>query len=287
MKNAIQIVCVAALSVITVATALGEAPYEVEWIAQIGSDSTDESHSVAVDGAGNAYICGWTQGSLAGPYGADVYEGFLSKFDSGGAEVWSRQVGVSIRDNFSSVVVDADGNPYVAGSTYGDLGGPNAGNSDAFVRKYDSGGEEVWTTQIGGSDSDLGTALALDASGNSYITGWTYNNLGGMNAGYSDVFVSKLDSGGNKVWTSQIGSSESDTPTSIAVDAYGNTYVAGLGKGTFGGGQPRRLRCIPDQVQLQRGRVLDAVYQCVRHSIRRVCRRGCFRQRLCVRTHRT
>jgi hypothetical protein len=89
------------------------------------------------------------------------------------------------------VTVDAFGNAYISGNTYGSLGGPNAGNDDAFLAKYDSSGNMLWSQQIGTSDSDQSYSVAVDISGNAYISGRTYGSLGGANAGNSDAFLIK------------------------------------------------------------------------------------------------
>ena len=228
MTCAKKIICVAVVLAAVTTGAWAEDPYEVEWIAQNGTSDDDGSHSVAVDASGNAYISGYA-------HRPGDYDAFLSKLDSGGNEVWTTQIGSSHDDSSRSVAVDASGNAYISGYTYGDLGGPNAGSGDAFVSKFDSGGNEVWTTQIGTSEWDGSYSVALDASGNVYISGKTPGDLGGPNAGSRDAFLSKFDSGGKEVWTTQIGSSGYDTSESVAVDASGNVYISGYTSGDLGG----------------------------------------------------
>ena len=281
-------ICVAVVLVAAVTTfAWAEDPYEVEWIAQIGTIGNEGSTSVAVDGFGNAYITGSTYGDPNGPHGS-ANEAFVSKFDSSGNEAWTTYSGTSNDDLSRSIAVDALGNAYISGYTYGDLGGPNAGHSDAFLIKYDSGGNEVWATQIGTNDYEFSFSVAIDASGNAYISGkvnsyassdenvylgkydsagnevWTTSfgtsgndrsesiavnasgdiyicghtrgNLGGPHAGgYTDAYVSRLDSSGNRVWTTQIGTSAEDYSYSVAPDGFGNAYIAGRTKGDLGG----------------------------------------------------
>jgi hypothetical protein len=84
---------------------------------------------------GNAYISGWTYGSLGGP-NAGIVDAFLAKYDSSGALLWTRQVGTTSFDSGQSVAVDGLGNAYISGETWGSLGGPNAGSSDAFLVKF-------------------------------------------------------------------------------------------------------------------------------------------------------
>ena len=204
------------------------------WTTQIGTGSYDDSRSVAVDASGNVYISGTTEGDLGGP-NAGGYDVFLSKFDSSGNQLWTTQIGTSRRDRSYSVAVDASGNVYISGDTGGDLGGPNAGESDAFLSKFDSDGNEVWRRQIGTGSTDWSTSVAVDASGNVYISGVTEGDLGGPNAGFTDAFLSKFDSDGNEVWTRQIGTGSVDVSTSVAVDASGNVYISGFAAGDLGG----------------------------------------------------
>jgi hypothetical protein len=145
-----------------------------------------------VDASGNAYISGHTDGDLGGLNAGDR-DVFLSKFDSSGAELWTTQIGTSGYDESLSVAVDASGNAYVSGVTRGDLGGPSAGYYDAFLSKFDSDGNEVWTAQIGTDVNDGAHSVALDASGNAYISGYTYGDFGGANAGGRDVFLVKYE----------------------------------------------------------------------------------------------
>ena len=204
------------------------------WTSQIGSTEQDLSYSVAVDASGNVYISGNTTGDLGGP-NAGFYDAFLSKFDSSGNEAWTTQIGTKQWDRSSSVAVDASGDIYISGRTTGDLGGSRIGWQDAFLSKFDPEGHELWTTQIGTIYDDKSNAVAVDASGNVYISGSNQDDPSGPSAGDIDVFLSKLDSDGNELWTTQIGSSDRDGSSSVAVDASGNVYISGSTSGDLGG----------------------------------------------------
>ncbi len=204
------------------------------WSQQIGTGSSDCSYSVAVDGSGNTYISGYTQGDLGGT-NAGAYDAFLTKFDTSGNELWTQQIGTATDDQSYSVALDASGNAYISGSTQGDLGGTNAGGVDAFLVKFDTSGNELWSQQIGTASSDRSRSVAVDASGNVYISGYTYGDLGGANAGDGDAFLIKLDSSGNELWTQQIGTASQDWSYSVAVDASSNAYISGRTYGDLGG----------------------------------------------------
>ena len=151
-----------------------------------------------------------------------------------GAEIeWLRQFGSPNGD--SAYAVDADDNVYVAGLASGALPGqPSAGTNDAFVRKYDAAGNELWTRQFGSSSSDDARGIAVDGA-SVYVVGYTVGILPGQTApGGGDTFVRKYDAAGNELWTRQFGTTTSDIAGGVAVDASG-VYVAGLTSGTLPG----------------------------------------------------
>ena len=168
--------------------ARGESPYPIAWTRQLGTSSDDGSRSVAVDVAGNAFISGWTLGDLGGT-NAGGYDAFLAKYDSDGNWLWSRQLGTSSDDESRSVAVDGAGNAFISGFTEGDLGGTNDGNYDAFLAKYDSDGNQQWSSQLGTSNNDSSYSVAVDGAGHAFISGYTNGSLGGTNAGSYDAFL--------------------------------------------------------------------------------------------------
>jgi len=229
-------VCLAFLACVALRppAAKAEAPYTVEWIRQLGTSRHDYSSGVSADGLGSVYISGHTGGSLGGP-NAGGGDAVVSKYDSGGSLLWTRQLGTSSDDHSRGVSADGLGSVYISGWTDGSLGGPNAGYADAFVSKYDSGGSLLWTQQLGTSESDHSFGVSADGLGNVYISGPTYGSLGGPNAGYDDAFVSKYDSGGSLLWTQQLGTSDYDVAFGVSADGLGHVYISGYTKGSLGG----------------------------------------------------
>jgi hypothetical protein len=202
-----------------------------QWTQQFGTDMTDGANAIAVDMSGNAYVVGNTGGALSGTSagGADA---FIRKYDSSGTEQWTRQFGTSSDDWAHAIAVDASGNAYVAGTTYGVLGATNAGFDDAFIRKYDSNGTEQWTQQFGSTGYDNAYGIALDAGANAYVAGSTFGASDGTNAGDNGAFIRRYSSNGTEQWTEQFGASF-DSAQTIAVDASGNVYVMGNNGGEF------------------------------------------------------
>src|SRR5262249_61663964 len=102
------------------------------------------------------------------------------------------------------------------------------GSSDAFMVKYTSAGADVWATFLGGGGDDPGYGIAVDSSGNAYVTGETEGGLpsfvlnaqqGSFGGGSTDAFVAKYTSGGTKSWATYLGGSGADTGRGMAVDS--------------------------------------------------------------------
>ena len=203
----------------------------IEWTGQVGTSSAEQSSDVVADNLGGAYVVGYTSGDLSG-----VNEGFddafIGKFDPWGNPVWTRQFGTDARERAAAVSVDGFNNIYVAGYTSGDLGGLNQGVSDAFLRKYDSDGNVLWTRQFGGQFPDIARGVSADAEGNVYVTGEMYS---GSRAITADAVLWKYDAGGNLQWTRTMASSAWDVGFAVSTDTFGNVYVSGCTAGNLGG----------------------------------------------------
>jgi len=201
----------------------------VLWTRQFGTSASDYAYGVAVDGSGNVCVAGYTDGALPGQTSSGSRDAFVRKYDGSGNVLWTRQFGTSASDYAYGVAVDASGNVYVTGETWGALPGQTfSGYYDAFVRKYDDSGNELWTRQFGTSYWDEARGVAVDSFGNVYVAGSTRGVLPGQtSSGYSDAFIRKYDGSGNELWTRQFGTSDSDEARGVAVDASGNVCVAG------------------------------------------------------------
>ena len=206
------------------------------WTEQFGTSEYDSARGVSADGLGNVYIVGSTEGSLWSP-NAGGFDAFIAKYDASGNRLWTEQFGTSELDSPSGVSADGLGNVYVSGTTWGSLGGPNAGGSDTYIAKYDASGNRLWTEQFGTSEGDNSWNVSADGLGNVYISGTTEGSLGGPNAGGADAFIAKYDASGNRLWTEQFGTSEDDSGgfAGVSADGLGNVYIAGRTSGSLGG----------------------------------------------------
>lgn len=160
-------------------------------------------------------------------------------------QFWAEKVGGSGDDRCNSMVIDASGNIYTTGlfsSTAdfdpgtGILNLIATGAWDVFVSKIDASGSLVWAKKLGGTNNDVGNAIAVDVTGNVFITGYFEGTAdfdpgtGTSNLtsdGNNDIFICKLNSSGNFVWAKQTGGAGWDEGFGISTDANGNVYTTG------------------------------------------------------------
>jgi hypothetical protein len=195
----------------------------VQWIRRHnGSDNAlDEGKSVKVDILGNVVVTGSSKNLGS----SDDY--FTIKYTSSGDTVWfSKYNGTgNSTDIANNLAIDDLGNTFVTGKSYG--GSTN--NYDIVTIKYDSTGDSVSVNRYNGEASgiDEGIALAVDGSGNSYITGYS----SGITTGF-DYTIIKYSSSGIEEWiikyTNSGAAGSSEQTTSIFVDSFLNVYVTGM-----------------------------------------------------------
>ncbi len=192
------------------------------------ASENDIGYGVVADVSGNIYVTGYTQILIPSPPQILASDVLLLKFDSSGNLLWQRTWGGSNDDAGYSVAVDSSGNIYVTGYTWSF----GAGGSDVLLLKFDPHGSLLWQKTWGGSNADIGRSVAVDSSGNIYVTGYT-NSFG---AGGNDVLLLKFDSSGSLLWQLTWGGSSTDAGYGVAVDASGNVYVTGYTNSTGAGG---------------------------------------------------
>jgi|GEM_PF-4333111 len=215
------------------------------WNRSFGSSDNDSAFDVAVDANGNYYVAGATNVTRT------TSDGFLTKFDRSVSLAWSSSVLIASRVSFlgqrdagdaiSSVAIDTAGNVYVAGLT---KAFPLASDpAKAFVAKYSADGVEQWFTEYGSVDgADAAAGVAIDPSGNVYITGVTnatldLNSDDPLTGG--DAFVAKFNSSGEFLWDQTLGtpnqSNVQEYGRAIAIDPAGSVYITGQTDGTLPG----------------------------------------------------
>ena len=223
-----------------------------QWVKTFGGTSADFGIGIDVDSSENSYVTGHFSGTVDFG-GGDVtsagnYDIFVLKLNSSGSFQWANSYGGTGFDYGNAIGVDSSGNSFITGGFVGtvNFGGGNvttAGNTDIFVLKLNSSGTFQWANSYGGSGQDYGYGIAVDSSGNSYITGYFRNTVdfgdGNVSsAGFTDIFVLKLNSSGTFQRVNTYGSISADYGYGIAVDSSGNSYITGYFANTidFGGG---------------------------------------------------
>jgi hypothetical protein len=215
----------------------------------LGGNGDDWGCGIAVDGGGNAYVTGYTYSvyfPTGNPYqtdqgGIDVFVTKLS--NTGNSLVYSTYLGGEHSDYGIGIAVDGSGNAYVTGYTFSthfpslNPYQTDQAGYDAFVTKLSSTGNSlVYSTYLGGEGEDVGRGIAVDASGNAYVTGTTaslsfptqnpYQTA--YRGGFSDGFVTKLSgSGSSLIYSTYLGGSSGDAAYGIALNGSGNAYVTG------------------------------------------------------------
>lgn len=208
----------------------------------------DRGYGIAVDSAGNAYVTGMTESNTFPVVNAlqttrgGSSDAFAAKLNAAGsALVYSTYLGGNKADIGYGIALDTSGNVYLTGSTTstnfptaGAFQAQHNGGLDAFVTKLNpTGNTLVYSTYLGGSTEDIGVGIAVDTSGNVYLTGNTrspnyglYNNSSTYGGGY-DAFVTKVNAAGAALYSTYLGGSADDNATDLAVDSSGNVYVSG------------------------------------------------------------
>lgn len=233
----------------------------VVYCGYIGGAGEDVGLGIAVDAAGAAYVTGQAGSSEAtfpvkvGPdmtYGGGAFDAFVAKVDATGAGLdYAGYIGGAGDDAGLGIAVDSSGGAYITGTTDSSEAtfpvkvGPSLvykGNTDAFVAKVNaSGAKLIYSGYIGGSGEDTGTRIAVDTTGNAYLTGVTTStettfpvkvgpdltyNGDGITVG--DAFVAKVNpSGSNLIYCGYIGGAGGDAGLAIALDDSGSAYIAG------------------------------------------------------------
>ncbi len=142
---------------------------------------------------------------------------------------WTIQFGTTSPDDANGLSINSAGNLFVIGQTSGMLPGQtNYGMIDAFLRRYDPSGAEVWTRQFGSTERDIPKGVTLDDAGNVYIVGQTFGTFPDQtSAGGWDAFLRKYTPDGDEVWTRQFGGGGGESAASVKIDKEGNAYVVG------------------------------------------------------------
>ena len=194
----------------------------LQWNTFLGGSNNDYGSGIAVDTSGNVYVAGYsyaTWGSPIRPYDG-APDAFVAELNNNGALLWNTFLGGSNFDFGHGITVDSSRNVYVAGGSYATWGSPvrpyAGGANDAFVAKLNASGALQWNTFLGGPNIDFGFGIAVDTSGNVYVTGDSEATWGSPvhpYVGAADAFVAKLNASGALQWNTFLGGSNTEIAT--------------------------------------------------------------------------
>lgn len=227
----------------------------VEWAQRAGGNVQNAAGGITVDKNGNIYIAGGFYGTAT--FGSKTlnsvqnYDGFYAKYQPDGTCVWARSWGSGSDNEVATKIrVDNADNIYVSGygqdvMKFGNTTFTCAGDFDVIVAKFKQDGTALWAVHGGGENQDHPLDMAIDKSGNAYVTGYyngprmdntttsnTTADFGGQKisspSGAGAVFVWKVNTNGTIAWVKSGNGSDRDAlGTAIGVDSKGNVYVAG------------------------------------------------------------
>jgi hypothetical protein len=211
------------------------------WVARYNGpgNGDDQASALSVDATGNVYVTGYSRGSA----GLGSLDYATIKYDSSGNEIWAaRYNGPGNEDDqASALAVDPAGNVYVTG---GSSNGSTISSYDSYdyaTIKYDSSGNEIWVARYNGPSNghDQASALAVNATGNVYVTG----GIDGFTYYMPDAHLTirgfctiKYDSSGEELWVARYNGpgNGDDYASALAIDVGGNVYVTGGSVGSDG-----------------------------------------------------
>jgi len=226
----------------------------------LGGSDDDEGNGIAVDRSGNVYVVGQTS-SVDFPVTSGAFQTakagsddvFVTKFDPTGQLIYSTYLGGSAFDSGEGIAVDRSGAAYLTGTTCssdfpitpgaiqtayaGTNGNCEVYGGDAFITKLDAGGSALaYSTYLGSSGSDVGYGIAINPSGNAYVTGLAGaanfpTTLGAAQTRFGggfDAFVTKLGTAGSSLaYSTFLGGQYGDLAYTIALDSSGNAFAGG------------------------------------------------------------
>ncbi len=218
----------------------------------LGGGKDDQGLGITVDSSGNAYVTGYTAstdfpivGAAQASYGGSVTDAFVTKLNpTGSVIVYSTYLGGGRDDQGWGIAVDSSGSAYVTGytastnfPTVNPIQNVNHGIVDVFVVKLNGAGSGfIYSTYLGGTDTEKGRSIAVDLAGNVYVTGTTLsddfptaNPFQAIRGGsLTDAFVTKLNAAGSAlIYSTFLGGNSIDRGYGIAIDSAGNAYVTG------------------------------------------------------------
>jgi hypothetical protein len=215
------------------------------WAKNLGSNAEDVGNGIIADSNGNIVVVGaYSNGCIFDTANTKNAEGgldiFTAKYSSIGTLLWVQTSGSTANDSANGITIDDQNNTYTTGYfsgsvLFGSLIRTSIGNEDAFIWKLNPNGATNWASTGGGLGLDISNNIALDNSGNVYITG--YHDYSGVisyglvtlqtDYGLYDGFIIKFDANGVAIWGQNFGGAGRDLSFGIKIDDEQNVYLTG------------------------------------------------------------
>jgi hypothetical protein len=219
----------------------------LSYSSYVGGAGYDAAYAVTTDGSGGVYMTGTTASIGFPALGSSVNsnnDAFVMKFNESGDLVYTTVLASDGNTSGQAIAADSSGNVYIAGTTEannlpvtkGAWQTVFGGIADAFAAKLNAFGNLAYATYLGGPGQETGTGIAIDSSGNAYVSGYTSGSFPTTHGaaqtlyggGFADAFVVKLNPLGNSaVYSTLLGGSGNDEAEAIVVNAAGDACIAG------------------------------------------------------------
>jgi len=216
----------------------------VIWAKQAGGANTDIAYGIAVDNAGNSYVCGTYKtamniGSNTISTTNNFIESFVFSLDENGNYRWAKSTIGNSNNTATGVAFDKNNGIAVCGYFENRLRldsvqlNTSTPSYDAYIANFDNNGNLNWAKRAGSSSEDQATAVTCDAQGNTYMVGYygaeaTFGSNTLTFNGWNDLFLVKYDNTGNVLWARGAGGGKLDVANAVALDEDENVYVAGM-----------------------------------------------------------
>lgn len=229
----------------------------LKWGTYFGGSDYDIIRDISIDIVGRVISTG-SSSSTSGIATSGAYQtsnagsddGIIAKFASNGNIQWATYYGGSGIDYLRVNTTDSSGNIYITGQTGSSTGISTpgvfqtsiAGNQDALIAKFSSGGYRIWGSYFGGSSRDVGYGISLDLSGDIVMAGTTGSSGMATTGAYQtspagaaiDIFITKFNNMGSRVWSTYYGGSDTEIGGLVVIDTSGNIIICGNTNSTSG-----------------------------------------------------
>jgi len=208
------------------------------WTKLFGDADLNDASGIAVGSDDSIYITGETEVGRSGDFQHNI-KTFLKKFNPDGTESWTQEIASTDGNTVhgTSVALGPNDEIIICGKTWGNFGGntTDSHSADAFISKFDSAGQNLWSKFLGGAGWDKAYSVDFSPDGSFYVSGETTSNLEGntnTNPDTSDAFLARYASSGALMWTKTFGSLGVDQARAVIIGADGSAYITGQFNGS-------------------------------------------------------